>query len=88
MMKALLLERVLQGAHDVLRPHTATAAGVSRWTDRVFFVDGGVEYPLSSVWPRGGPWWVQLTIGLTRMLGSAPMRPLYRLTLAPDQAAS
>jgi hypothetical protein len=77
--------RVLEGAGDVLRTRHDPVAGARRWADRVFFVEDGEERALSSVWPAGGPWWLEGAVSLTRLLGAQRLRPLYRLTLAPDR---
>jgi hypothetical protein len=77
--------RVFQGFSEALRPDVAT--GRCSWGDRVFFLQDGVERSIASVWPGGGPWWLRGGFGLTRMLGTPTMRPLFRLAYSPGSPA-
>lgn len=76
--------RVLEGARDALGHHVTNPADARRWVDRVFFVEHGRERPLSDVWPHGGPWWLRGVVWTTRVMGSAPLRPVFRIALDAD----
>jgi hypothetical protein len=69
--------RVFQGFSEALRPDTASGRCI--WGDRVFFVQDGVERSIATVWPGGGSLWLRGGFGLTRMLGTDTLRPLFRL---------
>ena len=74
--------RILQGARDALGYRSAPN---STWCERVFWVaEDGVERSLASLWPTGGPISLRAAIGVTRLLGSQSLRPLFRLTLSGE----
>jgi hypothetical protein len=76
--------RVLQGARDALGYDRTHHAGRKAWSDRVFFQASGGERPLSSIWPNGAPFWVRGSVRVTRLLGSQPLQPLFRLALSDE----
>lgn len=75
--------RVFAGFRDALRPD-ADPSGVQRrtWCDRVFVSLDGIERPIASVWPRGGPLWLHGAIQLTRLLGTVPLPSLFRTSVS------
>ncbi len=78
--------RVLQGARDALGYDRTHHSGRCAWGDRVFFTADGIEQSVASIWPRGAPLWLRGTVRVTRMLGSQPLRPLFRLALSGEHS--
>jgi hypothetical protein len=68
-------------SHDPSQP-----GGRFVWGDGVFITVKGEEIALASIWPNGGPWWLRSAVGVTRMLGSQSLRPLFRLALSGEHS--
>jgi hypothetical protein len=77
---------VLQGARDVLTHDPSRPGEGFVWGDRVFITVKGEEISMASIWPTGGPWWLRGAVGVTRMLGSQSLRPLFRLALSGEHS--
>ena len=79
---------MLQGAGDALGFDPAHPSGRCNWTDRVFYTRDGVERPIASLWDKGAPFWVDCAVGVTRVLGSRSLRPLFRMTLSGEYSGT
>jgi hypothetical protein len=74
-----LLLRHLLAAWDAAREHPQLDTR-RRWTSRVFVLDNdGVEQPLSRVWAKGAPRWIDPCLNVIGLLASAPVRTAGRL---------
>lgn len=71
---------------DILGTRPRPAEEQRHWTERVFLTDeAGRACPLAEAWDGRIPWWISSFIGVLRLAGSAPARPLLRLALAGGQ---
>jgi hypothetical protein len=77
--KEPLALRHLLCAWDAVREHPQFAER-QRWVARVFVVcDDGVERPLSAVWTKGAPAWIEPCLNIVGVLASPPVRTAARL---------
>lgn len=78
--------RELAALSEILGTDRGLARGHRHWSERVFVTDGrGADHPLAEAWDGGIPWWVSSLVGVLRLAGSAPARPLLRAALAGGQ---
>ena len=71
--------RHLLCAWDAVREHPEFA-GRQSWVARVFVVcDDGVERPLSALWTKGTPGWIDPCLNVIGVLASPPVRTAARL---------
>jgi hypothetical protein len=76
-----LVLRHLLTAWDATREHRQLAAR-SRWIDRVFVLcDDGVERPISQVWTKGAPPWIDPCLNVIGLLANPAWRAPFRLTV-------
>jgi hypothetical protein len=73
--------RIFQSAADILRPHHEHHRGQTTWSERVFITMNGHEHSVASMWERE-PLWLRITIALTRLLASKPVRTVFEVTRA------
>jgi hypothetical protein len=73
--------RIFQSAADILRPHHAHHRGQTTWSERVFIAINGQEHSVASMW-RQEPWWLRLTVAMTRLIGSKHLGTLFEITRA------
>jgi hypothetical protein len=77
--KEPLAFRHLLCAWDAVREHP-TFVEKQRWVARVFVLcDDGIERPLSVVWPKGAPAWIEPCLNVVGLLASPPVRTAARL---------
>ena len=73
---------------DILGTDPELAEGHRRWFERVFLADeSGRERPLAEIWNDRVPLWLSSFIGVLRMAGSTPARPLLRAALSTGQVS-
>ncbi len=78
--KEPLILRHFVTAWDIVREHPQLAER-QLWISRVFVLcDDGIERPLSQVWTRGAPPWIDPCLRLIGFLASPPLRAPFRLT--------
>jgi len=71
--------RMLETAVGVLRHIPDHHGGDCSWSERVFITTAhGVVMSAESMW-NGAPWWLTGVVGITRLLGSGAVRPLFEL---------
>jgi hypothetical protein len=76
--EAPFVTRCLDTALDMLRPDRLHVR--PDWTHRVFFTTpDGREKAVGAEWDRA-PLWLSVAVGITRVFGSAAMRPVFELT--------
>jgi hypothetical protein len=73
--------RIFQSVADILRPHYAHHRGQTTWAERVFITMNGQEHAVASLWERE-PLWLQMTVAITRVIGSKPFRTVFEVTRA------
>ena len=73
-----LVLRKLATATDAMQRYPGYA-GRERWTDRIWYDEGGLAQPLSAEWPDGGPLWVRAVMMGFLIAASRPLRPLTRV---------
>jgi hypothetical protein len=72
--------RALRTATEALRHYRDFPVGKRYWTDRIHIrVDNESYRPLSHHWGSSGPWWLEMAIWLTGVLGSHPARMAFQL---------
>jgi hypothetical protein len=72
--------RQLQSFGEILTLYPDFAEDRRNWTQRVFVkIDERGLKPLSFFWKRGGPRWVRAANWTLSALGSARMRPVFKL---------
>jgi hypothetical protein len=77
--KEPLAFRHLLCAWDAVREHPQFVEK-QRWVARVFVpCDNGIERPLSVVWPKGAPAWIEPCLNVVGLLASPPVRTAARL---------
>lgn len=77
--KEPLAFRHLLCAWDAVREHPQFVEK-QRWVARVFVLcDDGIERPLSVVWPKGAPVWIEPCLNVVGLLASPPVRTAVRL---------
>jgi hypothetical protein len=77
--KEPLAFRHLLCAWDAVREHPQFVEK-QRWVARVFVLcDDGIERPLSVVWPKGAPAWIEPCLNVVGLLASPPVRTAARL---------
>jgi hypothetical protein len=75
-----LVLRHLLTAWDAVREHPQLT-GRQRWIARVFVLcDDGIERPLSQIWTKGAPPWIDPCLNVIGLLASRPLRVPLRLT--------
>ena len=75
--------RHLLTAWDAVREHPQLER--PRWIARVFVrCEDGTEQPLSSIWPKGAPPWIDPCLNVIGVLASAPFRAVGRLANFAD----
>ena len=68
-------------AWDAVREHPHLVDR-QRWIARVFVLcDDGIERPLSQVWTKGAPAWIDPCLKVIGLLASRPLRVPFRLTV-------
>jgi hypothetical protein len=78
--------RHLLTAWDAVREHPQLER--PRWIARVFVrCEDGTEQPLSSIWAKGAPGWIDPCLNVIGLLASAPFRAVGRLANFPDASA-
>jgi hypothetical protein len=79
--------RHLLTAWDVVREHPKLDR--ERWIARVFVRnEDGSEQPLSHVWTKGAPGWIDPCLNVIGLLASAPFRAVGRLANLPAASVS
>jgi hypothetical protein len=77
--KEPLAFRHLLTAWDAVREHPQFVEK-QRWVARVFVLcDDGIERPLSAVWKKGAPAWIEPCLNVVGLLASPPVRTAARL---------
>ena len=77
--KEPLAFRHLLCAWDAVREHPQFVEK-QRWVARVFVLcDDGIERPLSAVWTKGAPAWIEPCLNVVGLLASPPVRTAARL---------
>jgi hypothetical protein len=77
--KEPLAFRHLLTAWDAVREHPQFVEK-QRWVARVIVLcDDGIERPLSAVWTKGAPAWIEPCLNVVRLLASPPLRTVARL---------
>jgi hypothetical protein len=73
--------RIMQSTLDAVRNYPDFPEGSRRWDERVYHPDAnGIPQPVSALWPSGhAPLMLRLSIGIVRLMGSAPLRGSLRL---------
>jgi len=78
--------RHLLTAWDAVREHPQLER--PRWIARVFVrCEDGIERPLSSIWAKGAPRWIDPCLNVIGVLASAPFRAVGRLANFADMSA-
>jgi hypothetical protein len=78
--------RHLLTAWDAVREHPQLARRC--WIARVFVrCDDGIERPLSHIWTKGAPRWIDPCLNIIGVLASAPFRTVGRLANLADASA-
>ncbi len=79
--------REIKAVSEILRSDSALLPECRHWSQRVFLPgQDGVVRHLVDAWDGDLPYWIKGLVGMLRLMGTAPARPVLRLAMAGSSA--